>query len=41
MIATQGMIRRYVYIDADGLINEAASPNAETNGVIRDLYVPF
>lgn len=40
-IATQGIIRRYVAIDHDGLINEMTKPNVETTGVIRDLYTPF
>jgi hypothetical protein len=39
-IAPQGMIRRYVAIDHEGLTNESTNPKAEMAGVIRDPNIP-
>ena len=41
MTATHGIIRMYVAIDNDGLINEKMKPNTETTGVIRDRHLPM
>ena len=39
-MATHGMMRRYVAVDNDGLINEKRNPNTDTIGMIRDLHIP-